>query len=111
MAAIADVCQRHGIWLHVDAAYAGTGAILPELRPHFAGWERADSIVVNPHKWLFTPVDCSAFYTRHPEVLKRAFSLVPEYLRTDGGERTHEMRNAKSAARNSQFVTATSASE
>jgi aromatic-L-amino-acid decarboxylase len=79
---IADVCQREGLWLHVDASYAGIAAIVPEMREVLAGVERADSLVVNPHKWLFTPVDCSALYTRRPEVLRRAFSLVPDYLQT-----------------------------
>jgi aromatic-L-amino-acid decarboxylase len=82
VAEISEICREHGIWMHVDAAYAGCAAILPEMRPLFAGWEKADSIVVNPHKWLFTQLDCSALYYRRPEVLKRAFSLVPEYLRT-----------------------------
>jgi aromatic-L-amino-acid/L-tryptophan decarboxylase len=80
--AIADVCARHGLWLHVDAAYGGAAAVLPERRWVLAGCERADSLVVNPHKWLFTPMDCSALYTRRPDVLRRAFSLVAEYLRT-----------------------------
>jgi aromatic-L-amino-acid decarboxylase len=84
--AVADVCAREGIWLHVDGAYGGTAAIVPELRWVLAGAERADSLVVNPHKWLFTPIDCSAFYTRRPEVLKRAFSLVPEYLVTTASD-------------------------
>ena len=79
---IADVCQRYNLWLHVDAAYAGAAAILPEKRWALAGCERADSIVMNPHKWLFVPLDCSALYCRHPGVMKQAFSLVPEYLRT-----------------------------
>ncbi len=79
---IAEICERYGIWLHVDAAYAGAAAILPEKRHVLAGCERADSLVVNPHKWLAVPIDCSAFYTRRPEVLRQAFSLVPEYLRT-----------------------------
>jgi aromatic-L-amino-acid decarboxylase len=79
--AIADACERAGAWLHVDAAYAGSAAVCPELRGHFAGWERADSIVVNPHKWLLTPMDCSTFWTRRPDDLRAAFSLVPEYLR------------------------------
>ncbi len=87
VAAIADVCQRYGTWFHVDAAHAGVAAILPEMRYVLDGCERADSIVVNPHKWLFTPIDCSALYTRRADVLKRAFSLVPEYLRTAEGER------------------------
>ena len=80
--AIADVAERHGMWLHVDAAYAGSAAIDEEFRWAFAGCERADSFVTNPHKWLATPVDCSAFFTRRPEILRRAFSLVPEFLRT-----------------------------
>ena len=78
--AIAEACERAGVWLHVDAAYAGAAAVCPELRPCFAGWERADSVVVNPHKWLFTPMDCSALWSRRPDDLRRAFSLVPEYL-------------------------------
>jgi aromatic-L-amino-acid/L-tryptophan decarboxylase len=82
---IADICARERLWLHVDAAYAGVAAIIPEHRHHFAGWERADSIVVNPHKWLFTPFDLSAFYCRRMDVLRSAFSLVPEYLRTAEG--------------------------
>ena len=79
---IAELAQEFGLWLHVDAAYGGPAAIVPELRELFDGWEIADSIVVNPHKWLFTPVDCSLLYCRRPEVLKRAFSIVPEYLKT-----------------------------
>jgi aromatic-L-amino-acid/L-tryptophan decarboxylase len=80
--AIADICEKYGIWLHVDTAYAGSAAIVPEFRPHFVGWERADSIVVNPHKWLFTPFDLSVLYCRDLDVLKAAFSLVAEYLKT-----------------------------
>jgi aromatic-L-amino-acid/L-tryptophan decarboxylase len=80
--AIADVCERERLWLHVDAAYGGAAAVVPELRHVLAGAERADSIVMNPHKWLFVPVDLSVLYTRRPEVVKRSFSLVPEYLRT-----------------------------
>ena len=78
---IAGRCRAEGVWLHVDAAYAGSAAVCPELRPLFAGWEDADSIGMNPHKWLFTPMDCSAFFCRRPDDLRRAFSLVPEYLR------------------------------
>ena len=80
--AIADVCEREGLWLHVDAAYAGAAAILPECRFVLEGCERADSIVINPHKWLFVPIDLSALYTRRPEVIRSAFSVVPEYLQT-----------------------------
>ncbi len=83
VAAVADRAADAGVWLHVDAAYAGAAAVCPEFRHHFAGWERADSIGVNPHKWLFTPMDCSAFFCRRPDDLRRAFSLVPEYLRVD----------------------------
>ncbi len=79
---LADVAEEYGAWLHVDAAYAGPAAIVPELRQHFSGWERADSIVLNPHKWLFTPIDCSILYCRRPDQLRRAFSVTPEYLRT-----------------------------
>jgi aromatic-L-amino-acid decarboxylase len=79
--ALADSCAAAGVWLHVDAAYAGAAAVCPELRPLFAGWERADSIVVNPHKWLATPMDCSALWTRRVDDFRAAFSLVPEYLR------------------------------
>ena len=80
--AIADIAEREGLWLHVDGAYGGAMAIVPERRAAFAGWERADSIVVNPHKWLFTPLDASLLLTRRLDQLKAAFSLQPEYLRT-----------------------------
>lgn len=83
VAAIAARAAAERVWLHVDAAYAGAAAVCPELRHHFAGWERADSIGVNPHKWLLTPMDCSAFFCRRPDDLRRAFSLVPEYLRVN----------------------------
>jgi aromatic-L-amino-acid decarboxylase len=81
--AIADLAEQAGAWLHVDAAYAGSAMVCEELRWALEGCERADSLVVNPHKWLFTPVDCSCLFSRRPEVLRRAFSLVPEYLRSD----------------------------
>ncbi len=80
--AIAEICKRENVWLHVDAAYGGSAAIVPELRWVLEGCEHADSLVVNPHKWLFVPLDLSVLYTRKPEVLRRAFSLVAEYLRT-----------------------------
>ncbi|CAG0935881.1 Tryptophan decarboxylase [Thermoflexales bacterium] len=84
--AIADICQREKVWLHVDGAYGGNAAIVPEMRWILQGIDRADSFVMNPHKWMFTPLDFSAFYTRHVETLKRAFSILPEYLRTAEGD-------------------------
>jgi aromatic-L-amino-acid decarboxylase len=81
--AIADICKREGLWLHVDAAYGGSAAIIPEMRYVLEGCDRADSFVVNPHKWMFVPVDLSVLYTRKPDIMRRAFSLVPEYLRTE----------------------------
>src|SRR6185503_16577302 len=80
--AIADICRRHGTWLHVDAAYAGTAAILPELRSLFDGVEQADSFVFNPHKWMLVNFDCSAYFVRDTEALLRTFQVTPEYLRT-----------------------------
>ena len=79
---IASLCASAGTWLHVDAAYAGPAAMLPELREHFAGWELADSVGLNPHKWLGVPIDCSVLWTRRTEDFRDAFSLVPEYLRS-----------------------------
>jgi aromatic-L-amino-acid/L-tryptophan decarboxylase len=82
VAAIAGICERERVWLHVDCAYAGVAAIIPSYRHVLDGVERADSLVVNPHKWLFTPFDLSAFYCRRMDRLRQAFSLTPEYLRT-----------------------------
>lgn len=79
---IGAIAKREKIWLHVDAAYAGSATIAPEYRWLWKGIENADSIVVNPHKWLFTPFDCGVLYTRRPDALKETFSLVPEYLKT-----------------------------
>jgi aromatic-L-amino-acid decarboxylase len=84
---IIPIGEEHAMWLHVDAAYAGSAAIVPEFRHILAGCERADSLVTNPHKWLFTPFDLSVLYCRHMDLLKRAFSLVPEYLRTPEEEK------------------------
>ncbi len=80
--AVADIARREHLWLHADTAYAGSAAICPEYRALMDGLEEADSIVVNPHKWLFTPVDCSVLLLRNPDVLRAAFALVPEYLKT-----------------------------
>jgi aromatic-L-amino-acid/L-tryptophan decarboxylase len=83
---IADACQRAGAWLHVDAAYAGSAMVCPELRWAFEGVERADSLVVNAHKWMFTPMDCSLLWSSRPDDLRAAFSMIPEYLRTPDAE-------------------------
>ena len=88
---VAALCDDAGVWLHVDAAYAGSAAVCTEHRWALEGCEHADSLVVNPHKWLFTPVDCSCLYTARPDVLREAFSLVPEYLRTSEEEATNLM--------------------
>jgi aromatic-L-amino-acid decarboxylase len=82
LAEIGPLCKAHGAWLHVDAAYAGSAAVCPELAWALEGVDAADSLVVNAHKWLYTPVDCSLLYTAHPEELRATFSLVPEYLQT-----------------------------
>src|SRR6266498_3942802 len=87
VAEIVPICEEHAMWLHVDAAYAGSAAVVPEFRHILNGCERADSLAVNPHKWLFTPFDLSVLYCRHLDLLRRAFSLVPEYLRTPEQER------------------------
>lgn len=83
---IGEICRRQGLWLHVDAAYGGAAALAPEHRHVLDGCEMADSIVVNPHKWMFVPIDCSALYVRRPELVRRAFSILPEYLVTPEGE-------------------------
>jgi aromatic-L-amino-acid decarboxylase len=84
---IVPICEKHAMWLHVDAAYAGSAAVVSEFRNILNGCDRADSLAVNPHKWLFTPFDLSVLYCRHLDLLRRAFSLVPEYLRTPEQER------------------------
>jgi aromatic-L-amino-acid decarboxylase len=84
--AIADICADESVWLHVDAAYAGVAAMVPGWEWILAGADRADSLVVNPHKWLFTPFDLSALYCRRMDMLRQAFSLTPEYLRTSEGQ-------------------------
>ncbi|MCZ2074449.1 MAG: amino acid decarboxylase [Bryobacterales bacterium] len=84
---IVPLAEKHGMWLHIDGAYGGTAALVPEHRHILDGATRAHSLVINPHKWLFTPQDASVFYTRKPDILRRAFSLVAEYLRTAEDER------------------------
>ncbi|MEW5981277.1 MAG: pyridoxal-dependent decarboxylase [Acidobacteriota bacterium] len=85
--AIAEICEAEGLWLHVDAAYAGVCAMIPEYRHILDGADCADSLVVNPHKWFFTPFDLSAFYCRRMDMVRQAFSLTPEYLRTPDATR------------------------
>jgi aromatic-L-amino-acid/L-tryptophan decarboxylase len=89
--AVAELCRRESLWLHVDAAYAGSAAVCPEYRLLLDGWERADSVVLNPHKWMFVPVDCSLLFVRDVGNLKAAFSLVPDYLASDEGDATNLM--------------------
>jgi aromatic-L-amino-acid decarboxylase len=86
VSAIAEVCRREKMWLHIDASYGGTAAILPEMRYVLDGCDGADSLVVNPHKWLATPMDCSALYTSRPDLLKRAFQHVAEFLVVSEGD-------------------------
>lgn len=81
--AIAAICERENLWLHVDAAYGGHAGLVPEYRHYLDGCERADSFVINPHKWLFTPIDCSVLYTRRPEVFRDALAMTPAYLRSN----------------------------
>jgi aromatic-L-amino-acid decarboxylase len=91
VAPIASICERDRLWLHVDAAYAGVAAMVPSHAHILDGADRADSIVVNPHKWLFTPFDLSAFYCRRMDVVRAAFSLTPEYLRTPEGDQVRHL--------------------
>jgi aromatic-L-amino-acid decarboxylase len=88
---IAEIAEQHGMWVHVDAAYAGAAAILPEHKSILSGVERAHSLVFNAHKWLLTPIDLSAFYTRRPDILRRAFSLSLEILKTHDDPRAHNL--------------------
>ncbi len=81
--AIAEISEKYNLWLHIDSAYAGVTAIIPEMKWITKGWDSADSIVINPHKWMFTPMDLSIYFTRKPDILKRAFSLSAEYLKTN----------------------------
>ncbi|HEX7357154.1 MAG TPA: pyridoxal-dependent decarboxylase [Ignavibacteriaceae bacterium] len=80
---IADIAEKYKMWLHIDSAYAGVTAMIPEMKWITKGWSRADSLVINPHKWMFTPMDLSIYFTRKPDTLKRAFSLSAEYLKTN----------------------------
>ena len=88
---IAAIAREHGIWLHVDAAYAGAAAIVPEFRGLLDGVELADSLVVNPHKWMFVPMDLSVLFVKDESVVRRAFSFVPEYLSTPEADAVNYM--------------------
>lgn len=90
---IADICRKHNIWLHVDAAYAGTALVLPEKRHLIKGVEKADTFVFNPHKWMFTNFDCSAYFVKDPEPLVRSLEILPEYLKTREGDRVNNYRD------------------
>ena len=90
---IAALCRKHGIWLHVDAAYAGSALLLPEFRWIADGVEEADSVVFNPHKWLLTNFDCSAYFVQDVEALVRTFEILPEYLKTPEGDRVKNYRD------------------
>ena len=91
VAEIAGVCEAERIWLHVDAAYAGAAALVPDTAWVMNGCGRADSLVVNPHKWLFTPFDLSAFYTRRMDTVRAAFALTPDYLSTPEAGRVRNL--------------------
>jgi aromatic-L-amino-acid/L-tryptophan decarboxylase len=93
VAAIAEIARRHGLWLHVDAAMAGSAMILPECRAMWEGIEQADSLVLNPHKWLGAAFDCSLYYVRDPEHLVRVMSTNPSYLRTAADDRVQNLRD------------------
>lgn len=90
---VGKICKKHNVWLHVDAAYAGTAAILPEKRWIMNGVEYADSFVFNPHKWLLTNFDCSAYFVKCPETLKKTFEIHPEYLKTGVDEQVNNYRD------------------
>jgi aromatic-L-amino-acid decarboxylase len=90
---IGELCREHGIWLHVDAAWAGSALILPEQRGMLDGIELADSFVLNPHKWLLTNFDCTAFYVREPGALERTLALVPEFLKSAEGRQVTDYQN------------------
>jgi aromatic-L-amino-acid decarboxylase len=89
--AMAKIAQREGMWLHVDGAYGLAASICPEFRQETEGLAQADSIVTNPHKWLFVPVDCSTLFVRDPNLLRRAFSIIPDYLTTTEADVTNLM--------------------
>ena len=93
MEAIGRICREQDIWLHVDAAYAGTALVLPEIREQIKGLEMADTFVFNPHKWMFTNFDCSAYFVKDREPLIRTMEILPEYLKTKEGDQVHNYRD------------------
>ncbi len=90
---IAHICRSQGLWLHVDAAYAGTALVLPEIRDMIAGIDMADSFVFNPHKWMFTNFDCCAYFVKDVSMLVRSLEILPEYLKTEEGDRVNNYRD------------------
>ncbi|MFP4289440.1 MAG: pyridoxal phosphate-dependent decarboxylase family protein [Bacteroidales bacterium] len=88
-----QICQKYNVWFHIDAAFAGTAAIAPEFRYVLGGAELSDSLVFNPHKWMLTNFDCSAYFVKDPEILKQSFSLMPEYLKTAADEKVNNYRD------------------
>lgn len=93
LATVAQICNRFHVWLHVDAAYAGTAFILPEYRHYMNGVEHADSFVFNPHKWMFTNFDCTAYFVKSKESLVRSFEIMPEYLKTKNDKIVNNYRD------------------
>jgi aromatic-L-amino-acid/L-tryptophan decarboxylase len=91
--AIGEICHKHGIWYHIDAAFAGTAMLLPEMRNYLDGVEYADTYVFNPHKWMMTNFDCTAYYVRDKEALIRTFEIMPEYLKTPEDQRVNNYRD------------------
>ena len=93
LAAIAEICRKYNVWLHVDAAYAGSALVLPEMRWMIEGIDRVDTFVFNPHKWMFTNFDCSAYFVKDHGALIRTFEILPEYLKTREGSRVNNYRD------------------
>jgi len=90
---IGNICKKHELWLHVDAAWAGTAMLLPEIRYMIKGIENVDSYVFNPHKWMFTNFDASAYFVKDKEALIRTFEILPEYLKTNEGTSVNNYRD------------------
>jgi aromatic-L-amino-acid decarboxylase len=93
MKPIGTICKKHNLWLHVDAAYAGTALVLPEKRALIDGIDMADTFVFNPHKWMFTNFDCCAYFVKSTEALVRSLEILPEYLKTKEGDRVNNYRD------------------